>query len=184
MDWKNLLLGAVGVVAAPYTGGASLALVSAAVANHANQSTASQLTKAGEQAQTVNQQTRDQNLARVQPWVNTGLGANSTLQNLFGLPAPSSGGTTGEATPATTPATMPTTDPNTASAYEARKAGGPPETMAQDTANKMGTLADVARQQTRSGYVRMKAPNGDEEDVPAALVEHYKALQAVPIGVQ
>lgn len=79
MDWKNLLLGAVGVIAAPYTGGASLALTSGAFAAHASKSAAETQLKAGEQAQAVNTQVRDQNLARLDPWVQSGM--SGTLWN-------------------------------------------------------------------------------------------------------
>lgn len=155
--------------------------------NRAIGKAADQQTAALEKAQAINEQTRKENIARVQPWVNTGLGANSTLANLFGLPSP--GGTSGEApigpsTP-TTP-TGPVSPPSSAS-------GGvnpnppvqpPPGASGGMTLASIGqdTPQAVAQQQTQSGYVRMRAPSGEEQDVASRLVPHYQQLGAVPVG--
>jgi hypothetical protein len=109
MDWKNWLIAAAGVAAAPYTGGATLALTSAAIQAAGSKSAAKQLQKASDQALTAQQSQNQiaqgridqaqniqgglyQNAQRaLNPYTSLGGGAASTLGQLIGIPVTSPG---------------------------------------------------------------------------------------------
>jgi len=182
MDWKNFLIAAAGIVAAPYTGGASLQFTAGAIANHANKSAQDQLTKAGAQAQTTTTQVRDQNLARLDPWVQTGSSANSTLRDLFGLAPvqPTAGGTAETAQDPSADPTM--TGMSMKDLVSGLSPNGPNQGMTLKDRVAAVQAPNVAQQKTQSSYVRMRAPNGEEEDVDPKMVPHYQQLGAQLIG--
>jgi hypothetical protein len=180
MDWKGILLEVGGAVAAPYTGGASLIAanaINAARANNAAKNTVVDQTTAN---QNVNQQVRDTSVARLQPGANIGNSALRTLAGLYGLPDP---GMMSQPAPADAGGDAAATPP----AGRVR----PPDTpsLGQATQRTLASFASdspqtVAQQQTQSSYVKMRSPDGQEEDVPPELVPHYLKLGAQQVQTQ
>lgn len=132
------------------------------------------------------------------PYTQLGAGAATLLGSGLGIPmtppASGSSGTSGE--DETSGGTAP---PTGAQQDTANKIGTPtpPKTMADDTANKRGTLADVtgmggdtqgatvqqaASDARASSYTKLRAPDGEEQDVPDELVPHFMKLGAQKVA--
>ena len=110
MDWKNFLMGAAGVIGAPFTGGASLGLTGSALAAHGSKAAADQLQKAGQagldlqreqtdkalqrldEAQAIQKQMYDQAQVNYAPYSNLGSWAAQTLGGMMGAPDASTRG--------------------------------------------------------------------------------------------
>ncbi len=159
-----------GYAAAPFTGGASIP-VGEAVAEGLSHSAAND--KANEQLQAGNNQAIDLYKQTYAPYLNAGSQASSTLAGLMGFsPSP-----TGQATPAAAPAPVAAAEPVEApKPYQGQSGGhGYGMTGGLDTLQSL-----AARQPTQSSYrtVRMRAPDGTEEDVPHAQARHFLDLGA------
>lgn len=197
MDWKNILLGAAGAIAAPFTGGASLALIPAALSGHAAQTATNQQVQAGQQAQGQLAQIQQQANASLAPFAALGANAAGELNSRLGfgsLP-----------TNLASAASRPMTGPQ-GQAFTTVDPGNPNGTVTNGKAPLVAPpdLADVAgkgflqraaaqsaqRSATASGYtgasgrmVTLRAPDGTTESVPAELAQHYvsKGAQIVKV---
>lgn len=166
-----------GIAAAPYTGGASLALGSQ-VFNSLNNKEAAE--KAVGQQQTATDQALAANDRTLGGYVSRGNTAGDALQGLMGLgPLP---GSDGLAAPADQAAAHLAADPVTGSRP---RNGAPVEgTAVPRTAVPVQAPATLATLGSQSGYgmaggsgasVRMRGPNGQLYDVPAPRVAEAEA---------
>jgi hypothetical protein len=168
MGWSDILKYAS--YATPFIPGVnafSPLIIGAAESLDANVDAKNASKQATEQLQGGNNQAIDQYKQALGPYVQGGQAAYSTLGSLFGLPM---GG--GSSAPQTAPPLGPSvkTNPDTGANYRVNP-GLPVTGQAQP---RDGTLASLAaRQPTQSSYrtVRMRAPDGDEADIPEHAVQ-------------
>lgn len=183
-----------GVAAAPYTGGASLALVGAGanvvgndMKKEGTEKAADQLTAANKQAMATQEQGKRDALQAYSPYTQTGAAAMGTLGSLMGLPV----GTTvpGGALPAGTqiaagmrdaPESLIEDGPTGRAAVPRDAANSPQATAMIRSASGYGSSLGGVR---RGGLVQMRAPRGGETQwVPPDQVEHFTRLGATEIA--
>lgn len=150
-------------VASPYIIAGATALDSAHDAKQANE-------QATQQLQGGNTAATDIYKESFSPYMNLGSQSANTLAGLMGF-APLQSGTSQATTPAAVAPEMTTTRTR------------PEDSPVIGHAQARGTLADLgqdlqSRAQTRSSFVRMRAPDGTEEDVPEAQAQHFMSMGA------
>lgn len=156
-----------GFVAAPFTGGASIpaglsaagAIIGASSVNDA----ASKQADATKQALDLQKSMYDTTRADLSPYSQTGVAALGNLRQLVGLPAmqaqpPAGGGQMQVGTPQH-PASPLTTPQG--------------QVLMQQPNGTFAPSQSPAQMQTNSGYVTMKAPNGETGQVDAQHVPFY-----------
>lgn len=200
-----------GVVAAPFTGGASLAAVplgaqmlSGEAQKEAAKKAETQLTAAGDKALATQEVAARQNIAAFQPYTQTGSAAMSALGNYMGLPnfgtvgqGPLASGFTGGVQTQAGGVPVPLGDlPAGAQQAVGVRAPSPPTPTGQAVARTPAAAATVqtqAAQQNASGYtplggvgasglVQMRAPTGQTQWVPRSQAPFYAQRGAVEVG--
>lgn len=197
MGWLSKLMTFGGIVAAPFTGGASLSITAAGMQMEGAEKAAKAQKEAADQALAFEKQVYEQTRADLAPYRNVGAEAMTTLGAAMGLGGGGGGGPT-----ATQPEAVPKTSATNKSWWSKdsikeraqrglEKRNEVIERLDRDKSGKItfgdlvrgpaaGTkLGDViqqhqARQQSASGYSRMRSPEGDEGDVPNDLAPHYE----------
>lgn len=185
MSWQSWIPIAAGIALAPFTGGASIPM-GAAISSDMNARETADKAQQAQQAGTDKAQAAiDRGYADakgyMQPYVDAGSAAQTTLSGLLGLPMGAGGGTSAPlpAPTATGRHMTPTSAPTGTYAV-------PRGTTTADQPSRGITLSGLqqtARQQTQSGYgsgmTKIKAPNGN-----VYLVPQSKAAEAVANGGQ
>jgi len=196
-----------GVVAAPFTGGASLAAIPAGAGilaadekKEAAKKAETQLQAASQQAMATQTQARDAAARAFQPYTQTGAAAMGALGSYMGLPnfaQPASGqgplaaGFTGGVPaqagelPAGTQQALgmrtasPTSEPTGRAAVPRAPGAATVQTQgAQQTASGYTPLGGVGA----GGFVQMRAPTGQTSWVPRAQAPFYAQRGAVEVG--
>lgn len=155
-------------VASPYIIAGATALDEAYDAKKANE-------QATQQLQGGNTAATNTYKESFSPYMNLGSQSANTLAGLMGF-APLQDGAAQQAAPAQAQAQEP---------YATRVR--PEDSSVIGHAQARGTLADLgqdiqSRAQTRSSFVRMRAPNGEEDDVPQSAVKHFTDLGGMVVG--
>lgn len=175
-----------GVVAAPYTGGASLGLVQAGANVVANDEKAEGAKKAAAEQEKATQAAikTQQDAARTsqqafQPYTQTGSAAIGTLGSMLGLQTgPMASGATGP--PVTMQLTPEAAAETTGTGRMALPREDTPQARAtQQTRSSYGgaSLGDMA-----GGMVQMRAPTGEVRLVPKAQAPFYAERGALELG--
>lgn len=192
--WGSIAKGLVGAI--PYVGPIIQGGIEAATAHKA----ANQQVEGGQRAMAIQDKVYADQQRLLNPYVNTGTAAFTTLGGLLGLPSgPASGGVAGPmATNLSSQAYGPL--PNDTQKGALTDPSVQPD-ASYDTAGNwigMATQPQRATMATASGYggsaqqhgsgpnamtmVRLQAPNGEIETVPADQVSHYTQQGAKVLG--
>lgn len=167
MSLASWLTRAGGWIAAPFTGGASLAVT---------EPIAQTIETKDAQKKIVQQQQQGTNqaLAAYQPYIQTGAAAQNTLAGLMGLPTtPTANGQGGvfNYPIATGPASdIPRGLPTSGTLM--------PAMPTPSQASEAGQASAQARSSSYGGMVRLQAPDGTVELVPADQAEHFMSRGA------
>lgn len=174
-------------------------VASAKIASGAAKDAAEAQGASADKAMLLAQQQMEQQRADTAPWRNAGGQAVTALSGLMGLPSGPPPGPTGVPSNIGPP---PGAIPNEHGVgFGILKPGVTPEQAADPgfqyqgpSVGQTSSLASLAPpsaptpptlapgvQQTQSGYVTMRAPNGSMRPVPAAQVSHYEQLGAVRV---
>lgn len=128
---------------------------------------------AGDKSLAIQKDIYERGQAGLSPYMSAGTGAVTNLRGLSGQPLEVVGPAAG------TPGSLP---PN-AAAPSPRMATDTGAVPTGDVAVPRSTLQNFASQQTASGYVTMRSPDGSmTQPVPANLVDHYRQQGATVVS--
>lgn len=159
--------------------GAAADLIKSHNAKKAADQAAKAETAATDKALALNQQIYDERKNAMAPYAGYGTEAMGTLGALMGLPAPGAGGA-----PAQQMVVDPGKDPIPKSVNGTPMQPNVPVTGKMSDVFKPAAKTPVdASAQTASSYVRMRAPNGEEQDVPHEFAPYFQEAGAQPVSV-
>lgn len=154
--------------------GAVGSIASAAIQSRAAGRAADTQENAANNALGLQRDIYNQTRADLAPYRDAGASAVGTLSGLMGLPMASSSGpmasTSGGVQPQRAPRQLPP-------GFDVNK---PILPFGQSLAD-LAPRAAEAHQQNQSSYVRMRAPNGEEDDVPPQFVDEFLGRGAVRV---